>query len=188
MACERFPDSPLHTKMCEGGRESWQYPTHHHGALFMYGGLLASKDKISNYEHIITNYLHIITKFVSTFNCNYVLLTQICRWKQHERLIMSYCLHCAQNWCFCAFEASKPNVKRDIYYVEIISDYVQTINNYVEINFSCFTLGLASVKSTKLLIIIDIGGGSDFARILFLKLDPKVPLGAIFNFRVDCIQ
>ena len=48
-----------------------------------YGDLLAPKDQISNYVHIITNY------FLCPLNRNYVLSTQVCHRKQHGRLIIT---------------------------------------------------------------------------------------------------
>ena len=66
------------------------------------------------------------------------------------------------------------SVKRHIYYVELISNYVQIISTETEIPPSCFAQRLTSIKSTHLLIITDNACAkdsktvrSDFARMIF---------------------
>ena len=60
-------------------------------------------------------------------------------------------------YTYCAFDASKslkPTVERDIHRVEIITNDVQIMSNYVEITLSCFAQRLTSVKNTHLVNIL----------------------------------
>ena len=91
---------------------------------------------------------------MSPHNCNYLLLTQVSRQNQHERLIIINYVHIITNVLLTQLghwnRAAKDII---IYYVKISSNYVNIISNYIEITLSCFVQWLTSVKSAQLVII-----------------------------------